>query len=109
LGPYLLPLPLPFAVALASSFRNFDNHPSDFWERLKMNKLEHEAEKLLRVEEVAALLRVPISWVYRNAGDLRAYRVGKYLRFSWNRVLEGLEACGKPHLLSEAQGHDHKD
>ena len=73
-----------------------------------MDKLEHEPETLLRVEEVAELLRVPASWVYRNADDLKAYRVGKYLRFSWDRVLQGLEACGKPHLLSEAQRHDQK-
>ena len=74
-----------------------------------MDKLEHEPERLLRVEEVAELLRVPASWVYRNADGLKAYRVGKYLRFSWDRVLQGLEACGNPHLLSEAQRHDQKD
>lgn len=73
-----------------------------------MDKLEHEPERLLRVEEVAELLRVPSSWVYRNAGDLKPYRVGKYLRFSWERVLEGLEGCGKPYLLSESQRHDQK-
>lgn len=73
-----------------------------------MDKLEHEPERLLRVEEVAELLRVPASWVYRNANDLKAYRVGKYLRFSWDRVLQGLEACVNPHLLREAQRHDQK-
>jgi excisionase family DNA binding protein len=54
-----------------------------------------QLERLLMVEEVADLLRVPVSWVYRYADDLGAYRVGKYLRFSWDRVLEALERSGK--------------
>ena len=76
-----------------------------------MDKLEHEPEKLLRVEEVAELLRVPASWVYRNADDLRAYRVGKYLRFSWDRVLEGLDSRGQPHPVAETlrKGNNRKD
>lgn len=76
-----------------------------------MDQLEHEPEKLLRVEEVAERLRVPVSWVYRNADELRAYRVGKYLRFSWDRVLEGVECFGKLDFLSEApgQGHSRRD
>ena len=42
--------------------------------------------RLLTVEEVAALLRVPVSWVYgrmrkRSPERLPAYRLGKYWRF----------------------------
>lgn len=66
-----------------------------------MEELEEKTEKLLRVEEVAERLRVPVSWVYRNADDLRAYRVGKYLRFSWGRVLEGLDSRGQLHPVVE--------
>jgi hypothetical protein len=44
------------------------------------------------VQELASLLKVPPSWVYAHADELGAYRLGKYLRFSLQRVLERLEA-----------------
>ena len=47
--------------------------------------------ELLTVTEVAARLRVKSSWVYEHADDLRVLRVGKYLRFRWDLVLEQLE------------------
>ena len=46
------------------------------------------AETFLTASEVAARLEVKPSWVYRHADDLGASRLGKYLRFSWVRVLE---------------------
>jgi hypothetical protein len=46
---------------------------------------------LLTVEEVAVRLRVQRSWVYGHADALGVIRLGKYLRFSWPRVLEHLE------------------
>jgi hypothetical protein len=46
---------------------------------------------LMTVEEVAATLKLKKSWVYANADKLGAYRLGKYLRFSWPRVLERLD------------------
>jgi hypothetical protein len=46
---------------------------------------------MLTVQELALLLRVKASWVYGHADDLGAYRLGKYLRFSWARVTERLE------------------
>ena len=46
---------------------------------------------LLTVEELAARLRVKPSWVYLHADGLGAYRLGKYLRFSWDRVVEQLD------------------
>lgn len=48
-------------------------------------------EELLTVEDLAKRLRVPRSWVYSHSEGLGAYRLGKYLRFSWVRVLERLE------------------
>jgi excisionase family DNA binding protein len=47
-------------------------------------------ETLMTVHEVARLLRLKPSWVYRHADDLGAYRLGKYLRFSKTQVFEKL-------------------
>ena len=49
---------------------------------------------LLKVEELAAALNVPVSWVYKKAeqGALPCLRVGRYLRFDLARVLASLEA-----------------
>ena len=57
-----------------------------------------EAERLLTVQEVAELLRVPASWVYertRRRGDqhLPHIKMGKYVRFRPAEIeayLEGL-------------------
>ena len=51
---------------------------------------------LLTVHEVAALLRVPASWVYgrlrkRSAERLPGYRLGKYWRFKEHEVLAWVE------------------
>jgi len=54
-------------------------------------KSEREIDEILTVPEVAVRLRVKPSWVYAHADDLGAYRLHKYLRFSWTRVLEHLE------------------
>jgi hypothetical protein len=50
-----------------------------------------DCEEFLKVEEVAARLRVPRSWVYSHATHRGTFRLGKYLRFSWPRVLERLD------------------
>ena len=47
--------------------------------------------ELKTVNELAELLRLKPSWVYDHADDLGAFRLGKYLRFSWPRVMERLE------------------
>jgi len=47
-------------------------------------------DEILTVDELAIRLRVKASWVYRYADQLGAYRLGKYLRFSWTRVLDQL-------------------
>jgi len=46
---------------------------------------------LLTVAEVAARLKVAPHWVYQHADDLGVFRVGKYLRFDWDRVRAQLE------------------
>ena len=46
--------------------------------------------ELMTAEEVAAKLKLKRSWVYTQASELGAYRLGKYWRFSWPRVLECL-------------------
>ena len=47
-------------------------------------------DQLLTVDEVAARLSVSRNWVYNHADAIGGYRLGKYLRFSWPRVLERL-------------------
>lgn len=47
-------------------------------------------EQLLTVEEVATRLSVTRNWVYNHADAIGGYRLGKYLRFSWPRVLDRL-------------------
>jgi len=47
-------------------------------------------DQLLTVDEVAARLSVTRNWVYNHADAIGGYRLGKYLRFSWPRVLERL-------------------
>jgi excisionase family DNA binding protein len=48
--------------------------------------------QLLTIREVAALLKVPVSWVYghlrtRSVDRMPAYRLGKYWRFRAEEVL----------------------
>ncbi len=52
-------------------------------------RAEFESD-LLTVEELAKRLRVKASWIYGHADELGALRLGKYLRFSWERVLSRL-------------------
>ena len=51
---------------------------------------DRDAKHFLTVDEVAVRLCVSRNWVYNHAGEIGAYRLGKYLRFSWPRVLERL-------------------
>ncbi len=52
---------------------------------------QRDGSEFLTVEEVAVRLCVSRKWVYNHADALGAYHLGKYLRFSWSRVLERLE------------------
>ena len=47
--------------------------------------------EFLTVEQVAFRLGVTRNWVYTHAGELGVYRLGKYLRFTWSRVLQQIE------------------
>jgi excisionase family DNA binding protein len=54
-------------------------------------------ERLLTVQEVAAVLRVPVSWVYertrcRGSERIPHIKVGKYLRFRAEELKGYLEA-----------------
>ncbi len=51
---------------------------------------DRDGGQLLTVDELAARLSVSRNWVYGHASALGVYRLGKYLRFSWPRVLERL-------------------
>jgi excisionase family DNA binding protein len=51
---------------------------------------DQDAKHLLTVDEVAVRLCVSRNWVYNHAGEIGAYRLGKYLWFSWPRILERL-------------------
>jgi len=74
---------------------------------LPHNDLQNEATggteavrgRLLTVEEVAVLLRVPVSWVYgrtrrRSLERLPGYRIGKYWRFREDEILAWVESQG---------------
>jgi hypothetical protein len=56
-------------------------------------------DEILTVSEIAERLRLAPSWVYAHAGLLGAYRLGKYLRFSWQRALDRLEHCSNCDTL----------
>ncbi len=60
-------------------------------------KASFDPESLLTVREVAALLRVPVSWVYertRRRGNERLphLKMGKYLRFRHQDIVEWLNS-----------------
>ncbi len=57
-------------------------------------------EELLTPQELAARLKVKVSWVYeqsrsragiRNPTPLPYRKVGKYLRFAWSEIVEWLD------------------
>ena len=72
----------------------FDLPLTDRRARAAVSK-ERDACHFLTVKEVAVRLCVSCNWVYSHADALGAYHLGKYLRFSWSRVLERLESLEK--------------
>jgi excisionase family DNA binding protein len=50
---------------------------------------DNSTDEILTAEEVAALFRVPPSWVYRKArdGDLPSVKLGHYRRFWRSQIL----------------------
>jgi excisionase family DNA binding protein len=58
-----------------------------------------QPQEILTPEEVAALLRVSLTWVYeksrrRQKNPLPTVRIGRYLRFSRTAVLSWFEGKG---------------
>jgi hypothetical protein len=64
------------------------------------NRLKVE-DKLITPAELANRLQVPMGWIYRHASELGAYHLGKYLRFSWSRVLEHINSSARKPVRSE--------
>jgi len=68
-----------------------------------MDIMDHSnafGDELLTVSEIAALLKVPVSWVYertRRAGAecIPHLKLGKYLRFRWSAVREWLDTLNR--------------
>ena len=48
------------------------------------------AKERLEPEDLAARLKVPISWVYEQSrqGNIPTHRIGKYIRFDFAEVVE---------------------
>lgn len=52
---------------------------------------------ILTPDEVAARLKVPVSWVYEKSrtrcpNPIPCLRIGRYIRFDWTKILEWLES-----------------
>lgn len=60
---------------------------------MKGSTMERQQDRLMKVEQLAEVLNVPISWVYKKAeqGGIPCIRVGRYLRFDLAKVLVSLE------------------
>ena len=59
--------------------------------------MEQLEDQLMTVSEIAAILNVPVSWVYertrrRGAERLPHLKLGKYLRFSVPDIMQWLES-----------------
>jgi excisionase family DNA binding protein len=69
--------------------------------------------RLLTVQEVAALLRVPVSWIYghvckRSRERLPGYRLGKYWRFSEDEILTWVKCRRESEHAARQQGNTSK-
>jgi excisionase family DNA binding protein len=78
----------PSSAALTSNSVPFDGQANAAIQGATVGR---EKAEFLTVQQVAVLLGVTRNWVYAHADDLGAYRLGKYLRFSWPRLVERLE------------------
>jgi excisionase family DNA binding protein len=62
-------------------------------------------DELATVEEIAAFLRVPPSWVYertrrRGLERIPHFKLGKYLRFARHEVMDWVQHQGRNPLAS---------
>jgi len=67
---------------------------------IEMGQNPDSAEELLTVSEVAAALKVPVSWVYERTrrfgtDQMPHFKLGKYLRFRWSTIRDWLETLKK--------------
>jgi len=67
--------------------------------------VERENEKLLTIQQVAELLRVPVSWVYgrtrrRSTERLPGIRLGKYWRFREEEIHAWVESQRGGHRVA---------
>lgn len=58
-------------------------------------------KNLLNVEQLAAVLNVPTSWIYGKSreigpGSIPRIKVGKYIRFERDKVMEWLKEKDEP-------------
>ena len=65
-----------------------------------MGQNPDSAEEQLTVSEVAAALKVPVSWVYERTrrfgtDQMPHFKLGKYLRFRWSTIRDWLETLKK--------------
>lgn len=65
------------------------SHPS-----VDFARVESADGCLLTADEVAAILRVPRSWVYSHLSELPVIRLGRYVRFKRSEVERFLENRG---------------
>lgn len=55
-----------------------------------------EPERILTPQELAARLKVPVSWIYektrsRSRDPLPVIRLGRYMRFDWPDIVDWIE------------------
>lgn len=60
---------------------------------IRQQGVEMEQRKLVAVKEMAEILNVPVSWIYQRTrlGGIPHIKVGKYVRFHPEEVLESLK------------------
>ena len=58
-------------------------------EEMQASNANRDSHELLEPEELAARLKVPLSWVYEQSrqGKIPTHRIGRYLRFDVAEVL----------------------
>ncbi len=76
------------AVAILTTTERSPTYP--------LPRVSSEAGAILTVQEVAEILKVPVSWVYehtrkRGAARLPHFKLGKYLRFEEQAIREFLD------------------
>jgi predicted DNA-binding transcriptional regulator AlpA len=74
---------------------------------------ERDDSHLLTVHDVAELLQVPVSWVYKHAGPqcpnpLPCMKLGKYLRFRSNDILAFLRSTSANSVRFALNSYDHR-